>query len=127
MSSAVPQIIALEKTQLRELAEFRVGDTVKVHFRILEGDKERVQVFQGVVIRKKGGGIRSSFAVRKISSGVGVERIFPTHSPRIEKVEVVARGHVRRARLYYLRDLQGKAARIKERDTRPKTAKAKAK
>ena len=117
MSSAVPQIIALEKTQLRELAEFRVGDTVKVHFRILEGDKERVQVFQGVVIRKKGGGIRSSFAVRKISSGVGVERIFPTHSPRIEKVEVVARGHVRRARLYYLRELQGKAARLRERKT----------
>lgn len=117
MSSAVPQILALEKTQLRELAEFRVGDTVKVHFRILEGDKERVQIFQGVVIRKKGGGIRSSFAVRKISSGVGVERIFPSHSPRIEKVEVIARGHVRRARLYYLRDLQGKAARLRERKT----------
>ena len=126
MSSAVPQIIALEKTQLRGLAEFRVGDTVKVHFRILEGDKERVQVFQGVVIRKKGGGIRSSFAVRKISSGVGVERIFPSHSPRIEKVEVVARGHVRRARLYYLRELQGKAARLRERKTGLGSASARA-
>lgn len=115
MSSAVPQIIALEKTQLRELSPFRVGDTVKVHFRILEGEKERVQVFQGVVIRKKGGGIRSSFAVRKVSSGIGVERIFPSHSPRIERVEVIARGHVRRARLYYLRELQGKAARLRER------------
>lgn len=117
MSSALPQITALEKLQLRDVTDFRVGDTVKVHFRILEGDKERVQVFQGVVIRKKHGGIRSSFAVRKMASGVGVERIFPTHSPRIEKIEVIARGHVRRARLYFLRDLQGKAARLRERKT----------
>ena len=117
MSSALPQIAAIEKSQLRELSPFRVGDTVKVHFRILEGDKERVQVFQGVVIRKKEGGIRASFAVRKVSYGFGVERVFPTHSPRIEKVEVIASGHVRRAKLYYLRDLQGKAARLRERKT----------
>jgi len=117
MSSALPQIAAIEKSQLRELAPFRVGDTVKVHFRILEGDKERIQVFQGVVIRKKEGSLRASFAVRKVSYGFGVERIFPTHSPRIEKVEVIASGHVRRARLYYLRELQGKAARLRERKT----------
>jgi len=117
MSSALPQIAAIEKSQLRELAPFRVGDTVKVHFRILEGDKERVQVFQGVVIRKKEGGLRASFAVRKVSYGFGVERVFPTHSPRIETVEVVASGHVRRAKLYYLRELQGKAARLRERKT----------
>lgn len=117
MSSALPQIAAIEKSQLRELAPFRVGDTVKVHFRILEGDKERVQVFQGVVIRKKEGSVRASFAVRKVSYGFGVERVFPTHSPRIEKVEVIASGHVRRARLYYLRELQGKAARLRERKT----------
>lgn len=117
MSSALPQIAAIEKLQLRELPDFRVGDTVKVHFRILEGDKERVQVFQGVVIRKKNGGLRSSFAVRKMTFGVGVERIFPTHSPRIEKIEITARGHVRRARLYFLRELQGKAARLRERKT----------
>jgi len=117
MSSALPQIAAIEKSQLRELAPFRVGDTVKVHFRILEGDKERIQIFQGVVIRKKEGSLRASFAVRKVSYGFGVERIFPTHSPRIEKVEVIASGHVRRARLYYLRELQGKAARLRERKT----------
>ncbi len=117
MSSALPQIAAIEKLQLREVPDFRVGDTVKVHFRILEGDKERVQVFQGVVIRKKHGGLRASFAVRKMTFGVGVERIFPTNSPRIEKIEITARGHVRRARLYYLRELQGKAARLRERKT----------
>ncbi|MBX3247399.1 MAG: 50S ribosomal protein L19 [Myxococcales bacterium] len=113
MSSTVPQIEALEKAQLRELPPFRSGDTVKVHFRIREGDKERVQVFQGVVIRQHRGGLRSTFTVRKMSYGVGVERIFPLHSPRIEKVEITARGHVRRSRLYYLRDLRGKKARLR--------------
>lgn len=114
MSSAVPQIAAIERAQLRELPSFRVGDTVKVHFRILEGEKERVQVFQGVVIRRRGGLVGSTFTVRKVSFGVGVERIFPTHSPRIEKVEVIASGHVRRSRLYFLRDLRGKASRLRE-------------
>ncbi len=115
MSSALPQIVALERSQIRELPDFRVGDTVKVHFRILEGDKERVQVFQGVVIRKSGGGLGATFAVRKVSFGVGVERIFPRNSPRIEKIEITARGHIRRSRLYFLRELQGKAARLRER------------
>ncbi len=105
MSSTVPQIAALEQAQLRELPPFRVGDTIKVHFRIREGDKERVQVFQGVVIRQHRGGLRSTFTVRKMSYGVGVERIFPTHSPRIEKVEITARG--------YLRNLAGKKARLR--------------
>lgn len=114
MSSAVPQIAAIERAQLRELPSFRVGDTVKVHFRILEGEKERVQVFQGVVIRRRGGLAGATFTVRKMSFGVGVERIFPLHSPRIEKVEVVASGHVRRSRLYFLRDLKGKASRLRE-------------
>jgi large subunit ribosomal protein L19 len=114
MSSSVPQIDALERAQMRALPAFRVGDTVKVHFRIREGDKERVQIFQGVVIRRKRGGVGATFTVRKISYGVGVERIFPTHSPRIEKVEIASRGHVRRGRLYYLRELRGKAARIRE-------------
>jgi len=95
--------------------EFRPGDTVRVHYRIQEGDKERIQVFEGVVIRKRGGGTRATFTVRKVSYGVGVERIFPLHSPFIEKIEVVSRGKVRRARLYYLRERSGKSARIKER------------
>ncbi len=113
MGQFVPQIEALAKPQLRQLPSFAVGDTVKVHYRITEGDKERVQVFQGTVIRRSGGGLGRTFCVRKRSSGVGVERIFPYHSPRIEKLEVVASGRVRRARLYYLRDLQGKAARLR--------------
>ncbi len=113
MSSSVPQIQAIERAQMRDLAPYRVGDTVRVHFRIREGEKERIQVFEGVVIRKTGGGLRSTFTVRKVSYGVGVERIFPCHSPRIEKVEIVHRGHVRRARLYYLRERFGKAARIR--------------
>ena len=92
-----------------------VGDTVKVHVRVVEGTRERVQVFQGVVIRRQGGGIRETFTVRKISFGVGVERTFPVHSPSIAKLEIVSRGKVRRAKLYYLRDLRGKKARIKER------------
>ena len=115
MSGTVPEIDAIEKSQLRDLAPFRVGDTINVHFRIREGEKERIQVFKGVVIRKTRGGAGATFTVRKISGGVGVERIFPLHSPRIEKVEVAARGHVRRSRLYYLRDLRGKKARLRER------------
>ncbi len=104
----------VEREQLRtDLPDFKVGDTVRVHVKIIEGEKERVQPFEGVVIRKKKGGIRSTFTVRKISYGVGVERIFPLHSPRIEKIEIINRGRVRRAKLFYLRNLKGKAARIK--------------
>src|SRR6476469_4992542 len=113
MGQFVPQIEALAKAQLRELPPFRAGDTIKVHYRITEGDKERIQVFQGTVIRNSGGGLGRTFSVRKRSSGVGVERVFPYHSPRIEKIEVVSHGRVRRARLYYLRELQGKAARLR--------------
>ncbi len=104
----------VEREQLRtDLAPFKVGDTVRVHVKIVEGDKERIQPFEGVVIRKKAGGIRSSFTVRKISYGIGVERIFPMHSPRIDRVDVISRGKVRRAKLFYLRGLKGKAARIR--------------
>jgi large subunit ribosomal protein L19 len=99
----------------REMPDFRPGDTVSVHVRVVEGDKERIQLFQGVVIGRRGGGTRENFTVRKISGGVGVERIFPLHSPVIHKIVVVRRGKVRRAKLYYLRDLRGKAARIEER------------
>jgi large subunit ribosomal protein L19 len=113
MGQFVPQLEALAKPMERELPPFRVGDTVRVHYRITEGDKERVQIFQGTVIRKSGGGFGRTFCVRKRSSGVGVERMFPFHSPRIEKMEVVSRGRVRRARLFYLRELQGKAARLR--------------
>jgi large subunit ribosomal protein L19 len=95
--------------------EFRAGDTVSVHVRVVEGDKERIQIFQGVVIARRGGGTRENFTVRKMSGGVGVERIFPLHSPSIDHVDVVRRGKVRRAKLYYLRGLRGKAARIDER------------
>jgi large subunit ribosomal protein L19 len=106
----------VEQSYLRKgLPQFRPGDTVKVHARVVEGSRERVQVFQGVVIRRSGGGLRETFTVRKISFGVGVERTFPLHSPSIAKLEVVQHGHVRRAKLYYLRDLRGKKARIKER------------
>lgn len=106
----------LEKEQMRtDIPQFRPGDTVKVHVKIREGDKERIQVFQGVVISKRKGTIKSSFTVRKVSYGVGVERIFPLHSPQIEKIEVVSLGRVRRSRLYYLRARRGKAARIRER------------
>jgi large subunit ribosomal protein L19 len=113
--NSVPTISELEKAQLREgLPEFRVGDTVRVHYKIVEGDKDRIQVFQGVVLKRHRAGSRSTFTVRKVSFNVGVERIFLTHSPRIDKVEVVARGVVRRARLFYLRDLQGKAARVRD-------------
>jgi large subunit ribosomal protein L19 len=106
----------IEKEQMRmDLPDFRPGDTVKVHVKIKEGEKERIQIFEGTVIRKRQGANRSSFTVRKISYGVGVERIFPTHSPAIDRIEVVQKGKVRRAKLYYLRQLKGKAARIKER------------
>jgi large subunit ribosomal protein L19 len=94
--------------------EFRVGDSVKVHVKVTEGEKERIQIFQGMVIARKGGGVGGTFTVRKISDGVGVERIFPVYSPIIGKIEVVRRGRVRRAKLYYLRDRRGKAARIEE-------------
>jgi len=115
MSEVVPIIRELESkaSPAPNFQAFRVGDTVRVHVRIVEGDKERVQVFEGVVIRRKRGS-RGTFTVRKISYGVGVERIFPYTSPRVEKVDVVAKGRVRRARLYYLRQRTGKAARIRE-------------
>ena len=104
----------VEREQLRtDLPDFRVGDTVRVHVKIIEGEKERVQLFEGVVIRKKRGGIRSTFTVRKISYGIGVERIFPAHSPRIDRVDILSRGKVRRSKLFYLRGLKGKAARIR--------------
>ncbi|WP_432546463.1 50S ribosomal protein L19 [Kineococcus sp. SYSU DK004] len=106
----------VDATSLRtDVPEFRAGDTLKVHVRVIEGNRSRVQVFQGAVIRRTGGGVRESFTVRKVSFGVGVERTFPLHTPVIEKIEVVTRGDVKRAKLYYLRDLRGKAAKIKER------------
>jgi len=104
------------KDQLRtDHPDFRAGDTVKVHVKVVEGTRERIQVFEGVVIKRQGGGISETFTVRKISYGVGVERTFPVHSPRIAEIEVAKRGSVRRAKLYYLRNLSGKAARIRER------------
>ena len=115
----------VENTQLRDnIPAFQSGDTVKVHVRIQEGNKERLQIFEGVVIARKHGGARESITVRKVSFGVGVERIFPLHATVIDHIEVVRRGKVRRAKLYYLRELRGKAARIKEKDTRNKTAQA---
>ena len=113
MSSPLPKIQAIEKSFARELPDFRVGDSVEVHYLIREGEKERVQVFKGVVIRKTGGGAGATFTVRKVSFGVGVERILLTNSPRIQKVVISSRGHVRQARLYYLRQLRGKKARLK--------------
>ena len=108
-------IRAVESSQMRtDFPHFRSGDTVKVHVKIKEGDKYRIQIFEGVIIARKNNGISSTFTVRKVSSGYGVERIFPTHSPIIEKLEVVKSGKVRRARLYYLRGRRGKAARLKE-------------
>lgn len=110
------QLDQVERVYLRgEQPDFAPGDTVRVHVRVKEGDKERIQVFQGVIIARRGGGTRETFTVRKMSGGVGVERIFPLHSPSIDKIEVVRRGKVRRAKLYYLRNLRGKAARIEER------------
>ena len=108
-------IEAIEREQMRlDIPAFRSGDTVKVHAKIKEGDKERIQVFQGVVIRKRKGKMGATFTVRKVSYGIGVERIFPLHSPNVDRVEVISRGKVRRGRLYYMRKLKGKAARIKE-------------
>ena len=113
----------IDQQSLREdIPDFAPGDTVKVHVKIVEGEKERIQPFEGIVIRKKGGGIRSTFTVRKVSYGVGVERIFPVHSPRIEHIDVLSRAKVRRAKLFYLRGLKGKAARIrgeKKQEARP--------
>ena len=102
------------KSMKSDLPEFRAGDTVNVHVRVVEGNRERIQVFKGVVIRRQGRGVSETFTVRKISFGVAVERIFPIHSPVVDKIEVLSRGIVRRAKLYYLRDLRGKAARIRE-------------
>jgi large subunit ribosomal protein L19 len=106
---------SLDAASLRsDIPDFRPGDTVKVHVRVVEGNRERIQVFQGVVIRRQGGGVRETFTVRKVSFGVGVERTFPVHSPIVDHIEVVTRGDVRRAKLYYLRELRGKKAKIKE-------------
>ncbi|MBE3573023.1 MAG: 50S ribosomal protein L19 [Moorella humiferrea] len=108
-------IEALEKEQMRsDVPDFRPGDTVRVHVKVIEGNRERIQVFEGTVIGRRGRGINETFTVRRVSYGVAVERIFPIHSPRIERIEIVRRGKVRRAKLYYLRGLSGKAARIKE-------------
>src|SRR5258707_13397504 len=108
-------IAELEQAQLRDdVPGFRPGDTLKVHVKVTEGSRSRVQVFQGVVIRRQGGGLQETFTVRKVSFGVGVERTFPVHTPIVDKVEIVTRGDVRRAKLYYLRELRGKAAKIKE-------------
>jgi large subunit ribosomal protein L19 len=105
----------VEREQLRDdLPDFRPGDTVKVHVRVVEGTRERIQVFQGFILRRQGAGLRETFTVRKVSFGVGVERTFPVHSPIIQKIDIVTRGDVRRAKLYYLRDRVGKAAKIKE-------------
>lgn len=109
-------ISVLEREQLRnDIPTFRPGDTVRVHVKVVEGNRERIQAYEGVVITRKGGGLRENFTVRRISYSVGVERTFPVHSPRIDRIEVLRRGIVRRAKLYYLRNLTGKAARIKER------------
>jgi large subunit ribosomal protein L19 len=112
---------SLDGASLRDgIPGFRAGDTVKVHVKVVEGTRSRIQVFQGVVIRRSGGGVRETFTVRKVSFGVGVERTFPVHSPIIDKIELITRGDVRRAKLYYLRALRGKAAKIKEkRDSIP--------
>ena len=105
----------IENEQLRDVPEFETGDTVRVNVRVREGEKERTQAFEGICIAKKGGGATETFTVRKVSAGIGVERVFPLHSPMIESIKVVRRGHVRRAKLYYLRARKGKAARIRER------------
>ncbi len=111
--------IETQKEYLRgDIPPFRPGDTLRVNVRVKEGDKERVQAFEGVCIARRGSGVSETFTVRKVSNGVGVERIFPVHSPSIESIELVRRGRVRRAKLYYLRELRGKATRIRERDTR---------
>lgn len=113
--SAQDIIKSIEDAQIREVAEFKTGDTVRVHAKVKEGNRERIQVFEGTVIKRQNGGARETFTVRKQASGVGVEKTWPVHSPIIEKIEVVRRGKVRRAKLYYLRDRVGKAAKVKER------------
>jgi large subunit ribosomal protein L19 len=116
---------SVEKTQMKESTPvFQPGDTLRVHVRIKEGNKERLQAFEGICIARKHGGVRETVTVRKVSFGVGVERIFPLHATVVDHIDVIRRGKVRRAKLYYLRDLRGKAARIKERDTRAKGKKA---
>jgi large subunit ribosomal protein L19 len=111
---------AVDAASLRDnVPEFRAGDTLRVHVKVVEGNRSRIQVFQGVVIRRQGSGVRETFTVRKVSFGVGVERTFPVHTPIVEKIELVTKGDVRRAKLYYLRDLRGKAAKIKERRETP--------
>ena len=106
----------IEREQLRDdIPQFKAGDSVKVHFKVVEGTRHRIQVFQGIVIKRQGQGVRETFTVRKVSFGVGVERTFPVHTPIVEKIELVSRGDVRRAKLYYLRDLRGKKAKIRER------------
>jgi large subunit ribosomal protein L19 len=114
-NEAMHTLDAVDAASLRsDIPDFRPGDTLKVHVRVVEGNRSRIQVFLGVVIRRQGSGVRETFTVRKISFGVGVERTFPVHTPTIDRIEVVTRGDVRRAKLYYLRDLRGKAAKIKE-------------
>ena len=117
MSNVIDDLSA--QTKRDDVPDFRAGDTIKVHVKVVEGNRSRIQVFQGVVIRRQGSGVRETFTVRKVSFGVGVERTFPVHTPVIDKIEVVTRGDVRRAKLYYLRDLRGKAAKIKERRDTP--------
>ncbi len=107
------------QSERSDIPDFRAGDTLKVHARVVEGNRSRIQIFQGVVIRRQGAGLRETFTVRKVSFGVGVERTYPINSPALDRVEVVTRGAVRRAKLYYLRDLRGKAAKIKERREKP--------
>jgi large subunit ribosomal protein L19 len=107
------------QSQRTDIPDFRAGDTLKVHARVVEGNRSRIQIFQGVVIRRQGDGLRETFTVRKVTGGVGVERTYPINSPLLDRIEVVTRGDVRRAKLYYLRDLRGKAAKIKEKRERP--------
>jgi large subunit ribosomal protein L19 len=112
---AMNTLDALDAESIRtDIPDFRAGDTLKVHARVVEGNRSRIQIFQGVVIRRQGSGLRETFTVRKVSFGVGVERTYPVHSPQLDRVEIVTRGDVRRAKLYYLRDLRGKKAKIKE-------------
>jgi large subunit ribosomal protein L19 len=120
MDCSMNTLDALDAKSLRsDVPDFRPGDTLKVHVRVIEGSRQRIQIFQGVVIRRQGGGVRETFTVRKVSFGVGVERTFPVHTPTISKIEIVTRGDVRRAKLYYLRGLRGKAAKIKEKRETP--------
>ena len=114
----IMKLVEAAEIQRTDIPQFAPGDTIKFHVKVKEGDKERIQVFQGVVISRRGGGTRAMFTVRKISGGIGVERMFPLHSPTIDKIEVERHGRVRRAKLYYLRELRGKAARIEEKRPR---------